>query len=265
MSLKYEKQSELEKIFYDFMNYYKYKNSYWHKPQHPHYKHCNCNCKMPHNHHKVPYSTLPYYFMTPYNQKEDYDVPYYEDGRSTKVLTPANNCDINETYPIVYTPNPEAYEDMNNVIRKNMDPEESEVLYYKAMFNNLNKSFTPYVEQIIKNNDYPGSPINDKYFTREYLQQLISDILEISKENPKLVNYIEDLDPKVKELVRSMVEALLLGELFLVHRPMTELNDKNLTPMPYNTPSPRVNSTEQQITENLNVKGNNSKTQYFSN
>ncbi len=260
MSLRREQQAELEKIFYDFMDYYKYKNNkyYWYNPPYPMYpcdyydKYGNCykhDHKHMHDHKedhkddyhqtkpmpkppKMPYQTLPYYFITPFRADE-----YTLDPRATKLLTPATSCDKNETFPTVYTPNTEAYETMDMSSRVDMN--QTEQAYYKALFDDLNKALMPYVEQVIKNNNYEGSPINDKYFDKESLSQLISEVLMKAKDNPKLVTFIEDLDPKVKELMRNIVQALLLGELFVVHRPNTDLNEGNMTPMPYMGESPR--------------------------
>ncbi len=221
MSLRREQQAELERIFYDFMDYYKYKA--------PHYK--------------VPYHTLPFYFLTPYRSEE-----YTLDPRATKMLKPATTCDINETFPVVYTPNPEAYDD------NRVDKEQTEQMYYKALFDNLNKALLPYVEDVIKDNDYEGSPINDKYFSKESLAQLVSQILDKAKENPALVDFVNDLDPKVRELMKNIVQALLLGELFIVHRPNTNLNDKNLTTMPYDSTTTRYSNHQQHNKPNIYTK-----------
>ncbi len=264
MSIRREQQSELERIFYDFMEYYKYKNGkyYWNKP--PYYQHpYDCydkpeNCqkhKHIHNHHgyyqtkpmpkppyNMPYTTLPYYFITPFRADE-----YTLDPRATKILTPTTNCDSNETFPTVYTPNPEAYKPMDMASRIDMELN-AEQKYYKALFNDLNKALMPYVEQVIIENNYEGSPINDKYFDRESLAQFVSEVLAKAKKDPKLVAYIEDLDPKVRELMKNMVQSLLLGELFVVHRPNTNLNTNNMTTSPYISDSPRAeNNTHAKI------------------
>ncbi len=256
MSLRREQQAELEKVFYDFMEYYKYKNNKynWYNPHHPMHpcdyydKYGNCyhidKDEHPHHHKndfqqtkpmpkppKMPYTTLPYYFITPFRADE-----YTLDPRATQILTPATVCDKNETFPTTYTP---TYETMNMTTRVDMN--QSEQAYYKALFDDLNKALMPIVEQVIKNNNFEGSPINDKYFDKESLSQLISEVLMKAKDNPELVNFVEDLDPKVRELMRNIVQALLLGELFVVHRPNTNLNEQNMTPMPYTGESPRLN------------------------
>ncbi len=249
MSIRREQQADLEAIFYDFMEYYKYKNSkpYWHNPLYPQHPYdcydktgdCHKHKNIPDHHgykqtkpmpkppYDIPYTTLPYYFITPFRADE-----YTLDPRATKVLTPTANCDTNETFPTVYTPNPEAYETMDIVSRIDME-QTTEQKYYKALFNDLNKALMPYIEQVIIENNYEGSPINDKYFDRETLAQFVSDVLEKAKDDPKLVAYIEDLDPKVRELMKNMVQSLLLGELFVVHRPNTKLNTNNMTTSPY--------------------------------
>ncbi len=261
MSLRREQQAELEKIFYDFMEYYKYKNNkyYWYNPPNPMHpcdyydKYGNCyhhdKHKHQHDHNhkddfhqtkplpkppKMPYTTLPYYFITPFRADE-----YTLDPRATKILTPATVCDKNETFPITYTP---TYETMDMTARVDMN--QTEQAYYKALFDGLNKALMPFVEQVIKNNNFEGSPINDKYFDKETLSQLISEVITKAKDNPSLAIFLEDLDPKVRELMRNIVQSLLLGELFVVHRPNTDLNELNMTPMPYMGESPRINSTQ---------------------
>ncbi len=259
MSLRREQQAELERIFYDFMEYYKYKNNtyYWYNPPYQQMP-CDCNkkpgdCnihKHKHNHHDykqtkpmpkppydMPYTTLPYYFITPFRSDE-----YTLDPRATKIMTPTTNCDKNETFPTIYTPNTEAYETMDLSSRVDME-QTTEQKYYKALFQDLNNMLMPYVEQVIKENNYEGSPINDKYFDRESLAQLVAEVLKKAKGDPKLVSYVNDLDPKVRELMKNIVQALLLGELFVVHRPNTKLNTQNLITPPYTTVPSRLESS----------------------
>ncbi len=264
MSLRREQQAELERIFYDFMEYYKYKNSkyYWYNPPYQQMP-CDCYDKIEgcnkHNHndypqtkpmpkppYNMPYTTLPYYFITPFRSDE-----YTLDPRSTKILTPTANCDKNETFPTVYTPNMEAYENMDLVSRID-EMQTTEQKYYKALFQDLNNMLMPYVEQVIKENNYEGSPINDKYFDRESLAQLVTEVLNKAKNDPKLVSYVNDLDPKVRMLMRNIVQALLLGDLFVIHRPNTNLNTKNMTGTSYDSTTPRLESsynTKSEVTD----------------
>ncbi len=294
MSLRREQEADLERIFYDFMEYYKYKNKnyYWYTPPYPNYppmdchKHKDMDCKK-HKHihdkmhpekppYNMPFTTLPYYFITPFRADE-----YTLDPRATKVLTPATVCNENETFPTIFAPNPEAYEMMDMEMR--VDYDQTEASYYKALFTDLNTTLMPYVEQVVKSNNYVGSPINDKYFDRETLAQLVTEVLTKAKENPKLVDYVMDLDPKVRELMRNIIQALLLGELFVVYRPNTELSDKNVTSMPYEGESPRISKSntrfnqgcgclekypsnkEKTVRTKTTYSANSQENQYFSN
>lgn len=272
MSLRREKNADLEKIFYDFMNYYKYKNLYEYDYNYHHNgggnnhhngggnnhhngggnNHNNGGGNNHHNgggdnhhngggdnhhngggnnHHNGSGSNnkpipMPFYFLPPYRTDEytdEYTQGYTADSRASKVMMPAKVCNVNETFPTVYTPN------TNHTQGRVDNNTQTEAMYYKALFANLNKNLMPYVENVIKQNSYVGSPINDKYFDKETLAQLVSDVLEKAKDNPELVAYILDLDPKVKELMKNIVEALILGELFLIYRPNNKLNTDNMT------------------------------------
>ncbi len=234
-------------------------DEYYHKKHHntkpmpkPHYPHN----KLPY---KLPYTTLPYelpyhtippyelpYTILPYpyshlghkrivEETEDYTVRQSE--RANKVLEPTKNCNPNETFPTVYTP------DIMQMEPRADNSKSVEQKYYKAMFTDLNKTLQPYVTQVIKNNNYVGSPINDKYFDRESLAQIVSEVLQRAKNNPKLVSFISSLDPKVREIMKNLVEALVLGELFVIHRPNTKLNEGNMMNiMPYNSQNARYNN-----------------------
>ncbi len=246
MSLRTERNLELEKVFYDFMNYYYYKNNWnkgkwhkkWHKMPYPCYdidldgdcdnleyyhknkyhKHYNKPYPKPY---KKPYTTLPYYYNK--DNRAEFD---YEEERAVNVLEPAQMCNENETFPVVYKPTPESYEAINDMGRMNHKTEEQE--YYKSMFKDINKTLMYYVEQVMREYNYEGSPINDEYFSRESLAQIVDTVIERAKENRKLAEFVNDLDPRVPQLVRNMAQALVLGELFVVHRPNTKLNTNNM-------------------------------------
>ncbi len=276
MSLRREQNAELDRVYNDFMNYFYKKgmhphhmmpypcydidhdndcdnDEYYHKKHHhtkpmhkpmpkPHYPHN----KLPY---KPPYQTLPYelpYTILPYpysplgpkrvvEETDEYTVRQSE--RANKVLEPTAECDTNQTYPTVYTP------DIMMMEPRVDNSKTVEQKYYKALFTDLNKNLAPYVAQVIKNNNYVGSPINDKYFDRESLAQLVQEVLQRAQNNPKLVGFITNLDPEVRGLMKNLVEALLLGELFVIHRPNTKLNEDNMMNiMPYNSQNARYNN-----------------------
>ncbi len=270
MSLRREQNAELERVYNDFMNYYHKhglkpkhypemiypcydydhdgdcdNDEYYHKKHHhkpmpkpmPHH---------PHHPHKFPYNILPYplYPNVPYSplykKRVLEDNPEYterEIERSSKVLEPTAICNTNQTYPIVYTP------DIMKDTPRVDNSKTVEQKYYKAMFSDISKTLQPYVAQVIKNNNYVGSPINDKYFDRESLAQLVQEVLDRAKNNPKLISFIQNLDPKVREIMKNLVEALVLGELFVIHRPNTKLNEDNMmNVVPYNSQNARYNN-----------------------
>ncbi len=236
-------------------------DEYYHKKHH-HKEHMEMPMKMPmhHPYHNMPHHTLPYeppyhtlpyefpYTILPYptypkvpysqlNQKRVLDdtseYTIRQSERASKVLEPAAVCDKNETFPMVYTPEITRLDNSKTVEQK----------YYKALFSNLSKSLQPYVSQVIKNNNYIGSPINDKYFDRETLAQLVQEVLDRAKNNPQLIKFIQNLDPEVREIMKNLVEALVLGELFVIHRPNTNLNEENMiNTMPYNSQNARYNN-----------------------
>ncbi len=123
--------------------------------------------------------------------------------------------------------------------------------YYKALFTHINKMGMPYVEQVIKNNNSEGRPINDTYFDRESLAQIVDEVSQRAKANKQLAEFINDVDPKVRQLIKNIAQALVLGELFVVHRPNTKLNEGNMINMdqkPYymqQTPAEKVVKTKQ--------------------
>ncbi len=224
-------------------------------PHHNHHPHPIHPIYPIHPHHPMPYEPpmyeLPYTILpfplypnipySPLNQKrvieDNSEYTIRQSERATKVLEPAKVCDPNETFPVVYTP------DILNATPRVDNSKTVEQKYYKAMFSDISKTLQPYVDQVIKNNNYEGSPINDKYFDRESLAQLVQEVLDRAKNNPKLVSYIQNLDPKVREIMKNLVEALVLGDLFVVHRPNTKLNESNMMNiMPYNSQNARYNN-----------------------
>ncbi len=270
MSLRREQNAELDRVYHDFINYFQKKGM--HMPMHPPYMkpypcydsdHDN-DCDNYEYYHKKHHHTKPmpkpHHPHHPHYQKPTtlpFELPFYpysylglkrlvedtdeyttkQTGRASKVLEPASTCDTNVTFPTVYTPD---LITMEPRVDGGMSVEQK---YYKALFSDLNKNFAPYVAQVIKSNNYVGSPINDKYFDREALAQMVSEVLQRAKSNPKLVGFITSLDPKIREIIKNLVEALVLGELFVIHRPNTKLNEGNMmNTMPYNSQNARYNN-----------------------
>lgn len=261
MNLRAETDLELERIFFDFMNFYKYINGgapffYFHDFANPpmhHYKHNhNHNYKHNHNQNYQPYNTLPYIFAP----NREYNT------RVTEVLEPATICNDNETFPVVYTPTP----DMNNYTNAptNMMPPNSRVdynqteqTYYKALLDGLSNTLIPFIEHVIKNNNYTGSPINDKYLDKESLGQLVSEVINSAKQNNQIYALANSEDPNVRELLKNIVKVLLLGELFIVHRPNTMLNENNMTNINQQPEEQRHNNFYgNKLTGNCNCKKN---------
>ncbi|MGN1318562.1 MAG: hypothetical protein ACI4VF_06055 [Lachnospirales bacterium] len=100
-----------------------------------------------------------------------------------------------------------------------------DVRLMKALYSKLNKTLAPFVEKVMDEYEYVGSPIyNEEGIDRETLAQLVAKVIDMAEE---ALDEAEEIMLETKQagswdksdLLNSLVQSLLLAEIFMVRRP----------------------------------------------
>ncbi|MCL1936529.1 MAG: hypothetical protein FWF57_09190 [Defluviitaleaceae bacterium] len=90
--------------------------------------------------------------------------------------------------------------------------------YQKKIFGTINKKIYSFVIDVLNKNEYIGSPIYEDFITKEYLHQLIEQVVEIAKNN---LNDIEEIILEDEQgsfsrfrLLRAIIEVFIIKEIF---------------------------------------------------
>lgn len=100
---------------------------------------------------------------------------------------------------------------------------ETDMEFMRQLFSEINKKLYSYVVEVINQNEYEGSPIYDEHINREYLAQLVDQVIEKAANS---INEIEEINLEMErtywgrnKLLRSSVESTVLHELYGHRRP----------------------------------------------
>lgn len=141
-----------------------------------------------------------------------------------------DNSDTLKTYSY-YSPqnyNTQNYinDEQPNEDSMDMDMEtdmEADMEFMQQLFNEINKRLHAYVIEVINENEYEGSPIYDEQITREFIAQLVDQVLEKAAQG---INEVEEINLEMErsywgrpKLLRSAVETSILHELYGHRRP----------------------------------------------
>ncbi len=103
---------------------------------------------------------------------------------------------------------------MQNINKDSIDKE-----YIKNLYTKIVKFFSKYVDEVILEYEYEGSPKNIKYIDRETLNQMIDRVLykasEFDEIDEIVLNNFDYGDFTQKILLRAVIELLLINELFI--------------------------------------------------
>lgn len=131
---------------------------------------------------------------------------------------------------------------INNVIKNNYNSKD-DLIYMNLLQSRVAKLLQPYVEMAIKEDLYTGSPIFNGYVDRDTIGTIVDKAIYYAKEDEQNIAEIlksEDLSNWSKsELLRAVVQAMVLHEIFAIVRPensgdikMDNNSSDNITPMP---------------------------------
>ena len=94
---------------------------------------------------------------------------------------------------------------------------EKEQDYMSLVFCKTNSIFHKLVIDVLNSNEYVGSPIFDGFLTRDYLAQLVDQVV---RRGTNTLNDIEEIYLEDKEafsrheLMRGLIEAVIIAEIF---------------------------------------------------
>jgi|GEM_PF-4130402 len=102
---------------------------------------------------------------------------------------------------------------------------ETDLMFIRQLFGEINKKLYSYVIEVVNENEYEGSPIYDEQISREYLAQLVDQVIERAARG---INEVEEIHLELEtertywgrnKLLRSVVESSVLHELHGYRRP----------------------------------------------
>jgi hypothetical protein len=100
-----------------------------------------------------------------------------------------------------------------------------DVRLVKLLYSAVNETLMPYVEEIVDEYEYVGSPIfSDDGIDRETLAQLVDKVIDLAGNDIDEVEEIQDEDItrnnwNRKQLLNSITQSMVLNEIFMVRRP----------------------------------------------
>jgi len=102
---------------------------------------------------------------------------------------------------------------------------ENEQAFLRGLFGDINQRLFPFVVEVLNENEYEGSPLFEGTISREFLAQLIDQVIERAAAS---LNDVEEIAIGVQStgalwernaLLRSTVESSILREIFAIRRP----------------------------------------------
>lgn len=135
-----------------------------------------------------------------------------------RVAEVSNNMPTNSKY------NKSAYNngtsvDTDEVARR------QDVRLVKLLYTAVNETMMPYVEKIVDEYEYVGSPVfSDDGIDRESLAQMVSAVINLAANDIDEIAEINNeettrTDWNRKQLLNNIVEGMVLNEIFMVRRP----------------------------------------------
>lgn len=159
------------------------------------------------------------------------------DFRSESQLTKGwplySSLDYSDTLKTDSYYSPQDYNTLNymndsqpNQDNMNMDMDmdmEADLEFMRQLYNEINKRLNAYVIEVINENEYEGSPIYDEQISKEFIAQLVDQVLEKAAQG---INEVEEINLEMEraywgrpKLLRSAVETSVLHELYGHRRP----------------------------------------------
>lgn len=131
---------------------------------------------------------------------------------------------------------------INNVIKNNYNSKD-DLIYMNLLQSRVARILQPYVEMAIKEDLYTGSPVFNGYVDRDTVGTIVDKAIYYAKDDEEnIANIIKDEDLSnwsKSELLRAVVQAMVLHEIFAIIRPENSgeiktdnNNSDNVTPMP---------------------------------
>lgn len=162
------------------------------------------------------------------NINTDDGVPSVRNDRSS-YKRPINSAMPGDDYTMPSTPNYPIYDKIKYNNGSSVDKDENmrrrDTRIVKALYTAINETLLPYIEAVIDEYEYIGSPLyEDDGIDRETLSQLIDRVLLLSAADIDEIEEIQTEDNirtewNRKQLLKNAAESLLLNEIYAVRRP----------------------------------------------
>lgn len=96
--------------------------------------------------------------------------------------------------------------------------DEQEIEFLKLLYSEINKKLEPYVESVLSQNEYTGSPVMDEYIDRETIARIVDQVLELAANDLSEVGDIVNEAPRNiwsrPLLLRAIIEGLVIRSLY---------------------------------------------------
>ena len=99
---------------------------------------------------------------------------------------------------------------------------EADQSYIDSVYGNITKRLQPFVLEVLENNEYVGSPLYEGAVSKEYISQLVDQVLDIAS---TALNDVEEISMETQSdqwgrnvLLRSLVEAVTINEVVAQRR-----------------------------------------------
>ena len=101
---------------------------------------------------------------------------------------------------------------------------ENDMEFMRGLFSEINMRLYPFVVEVLNENEYEGSPLFEDVLSREYLAQLVDQIIERAAAS---LNDIEEIQIGTQSsnfwnkqrMLRGTVESITFNEIFVNRRP----------------------------------------------
>lgn len=117
--------------------------------------------------------------------------------------------------------------DTNNTNNTTIDKQQvmdmsKEYEYAKLLYSQKAKIILPYVSLVLNEYEYDGSPVYERYVDKQTVFVMATKVYEMLKNDDNFKDIIEKNDDNTRVYLYSMIEAVLLNELFMNRRPKYE-------------------------------------------
>ncbi len=96
---------------------------------------------------------------------------------------------------------------------------DNEILLMKRLYNELSRRLLPYVDEVLNVYDISVSPLYEENLDRETLAQIVDQIIDSAKKDIPEINSLQSKSDEASGVVRALVEALALNDIFAIRRP----------------------------------------------